>query len=126
MYIIQVRKKTLNTPNAKPKNLSKYPIDVDLKILRIGIDNNLQTISVNINTKDIMITSLIKSFSIIVLSKLEILLKKILILTKAITHPNNAKSSLKKPWYKAKDPDKTTVKIKIKSIKLVSTIFPTT
>ncbi len=97
MYIIQVRKKTLNTPNAKPKNLSKYPIDVDLKILRIGIDNNLQTISVNINTKDIMITSLIKSFSIIVLSKLEILLKKILILTKAITHPNNAKSSLKKP-----------------------------
>ena len=97
MNIIHVRKKTLNIPNTKPKNLSKYPIDVDLKILRIGIDNNLQTISVNINTKDIMIMSLIKSFSIIVLSELERLLKKILILTKAITHPNSAKSSLKKP-----------------------------
>ena len=64
--------------------------------------NNKEIISLiieqgNINTKDIMIMSLIKSFSIIVLSELERLLKKILILTKAITHPNSAKSSLKKP-----------------------------
>ena len=56
--------KTLNTPNKNPSNLSKYPMDVDLKILSIGIEITLQIINVKIKIDDITTISLKASFSI--------------------------------------------------------------
>ena len=77
--------------------MSKYPIDVDLKILSIGIEITLQIIKVRIKIVDITTISLKESFSINITSDFERLAKKIFIFTNATTQPSKARSSLKKP-----------------------------
>lgn len=108
----------------KPSNLSKYPIDVDLKIFRSGIEINLQINNVIMKMEDITKISLKVSLTIMFIIRFERSEKKIFIFMNAATQPSNANSSLKKPWNKAKEPEITIEKIKIKSIKLVSIIFP--